>query len=107
MKNYDFKDRDADTYFCKEAENIDAAWEALCDEHGAGYTMHNIFQITKQEWLTAGYKDLRDFMWDVLEGHGVSEQTLRVATDIAGYSEETLCAVLESVTGYKDFFEFL
>lgn len=43
-------------------------------------------------------------MWDYLvETVGVSEETLRVVTDVSGYSTDTLEAVLYSVTGYQDF----
>ena len=45
-----------------------------------------------------------DEMWDyLLEAVGVSEETLRVVTDINGYSEQTMCDILYSVTGYRDF----
>ena len=87
--------------------DIDIVWDKLCNAYGTGYTLENIQQVTREEYYTSGYKDLRDFMWDVLEGHGVSEQSLRMATDIAGYSEEPLCKVLDSQFGYKNFFEFL
>ena len=43
-------------------------------------------------------------MWDVLmHRFGVSEQTLRIVTDINGYSEETMLAVLYAVSAYNDF----
>ena len=43
-------------------------------------------------------------MWDCLvETVGVSEETLRIVTDVSGYSTDTLEAVLYSVTGYQDF----
>ena len=43
-------------------------------------------------------------MWDCLvETVDVSEETLRIVTDVAGYSAETLEAVLYSITGYQDF----
>lgn len=45
-----------------------------------------------------------DEMWDyLLEAVGVSEETLRVVTDINGYSEQTMCDILYAVTGYRDF----
>lgn len=34
---------------------------------------------------------------------GVSEQTLQVVTDIEGYTEEAMLAVLYAVTGYRNF----
>ena len=37
-------------------------------------------------------------MWDRLEEMGVSEETLRVVTDINGYSEETMLDILYAVT---------
>lgn len=43
-------------------------------------------------------------MWDILqEQFNVSEQTLQVATDINGFSEETMCDILYAVSGYNDF----
>lgn len=42
-------------------------------------------------------------MWDVLVEQGVSEQTLRIVTDINGFSEETMKDVLYAHTGYRDF----
>lgn len=41
--------------------------------------------------------------WDKLIEMGVSEETLRVVTDINGYSGETLDDVLYAVFGYRDF----
>lgn len=46
---------------------------------------------------------IKDTMWDMLLGMGVSEETLRVVTDINGYTEETLLDVLYVVTGYRNF----
>jgi hypothetical protein len=45
-------------------------------------------------------------MWDKLLGMGVSEQTLQVVTDINGFSEETMEAILYSVTGYRTFDQY-
>ena len=43
-------------------------------------------------------------MWDYLvDTVGVSEETLRIVTDVSGYSTDTMEAVLYSVTGYQDF----
>lgn len=43
-------------------------------------------------------------MWDTLmNDYGVSEDTLRVVTDVVGYSTSTLEAVLYSVAGLNDF----
>ena len=43
-------------------------------------------------------------MWDCLvETVGVSEETLRIVTDVSGYSTDTLEAVLYAVTGDRDF----
>lgn len=42
-------------------------------------------------------------MWNKLLDLGVSEQTLQVVTDVAGFSEETMESVLYSVTGYRYF----
>lgn len=43
-------------------------------------------------------------MWEYLENNvGVSDETLRVVTDINGYSEETLLDILYAVTGYHNF----
>lgn len=42
-------------------------------------------------------------MWDKLEELGVSEETIRVVTDINGYSEETMLDILYAVTGYRNF----
>lgn len=44
-----------------------------------------------------------DEMWDYLLEIGVSEQTLQVVTDINGYSEQTMCDILYSVSGYRYF----
>lgn len=42
--------------------------------------------------------------WDCLENcAGVSEEALRIVTDVAGYNDSTLEDVLYSVTGYRDF----
>lgn len=41
--------------------------------------------------------------WDTLIDMGVSEETLRVVTNINGYSLDTLQNVLYSVAGYEDF----
>lgn len=49
-------------------------------------------------------KDTKNGMWDYLENNvGVSDETLRVVTDINGYSEETLLSILYAVTGYRNF----
>lgn len=42
-------------------------------------------------------------MWDRLLDMGVSEQTLQIVTDINGYSEETMLAILYAYTGYRNF----
>lgn len=42
-------------------------------------------------------------MWDALLEMGVSEETLRVVTDINGYSEQTMEDILYAVTGYRSF----
>ena len=42
-------------------------------------------------------------MRDRLEELGVSEETLRVVTDINEYSEETMLDILFAVTGYRNF----
>lgn len=46
------------------------------------------------------------YYWDLLIDMGVSEETLRVVTDINGYNYETLCDVLYVVFGYRDFEEY-
>lgn len=43
------------------------------------------------------------YYWDILLDMGVSEETLKVVTDINGYSYETLCDILYAVFGYRDF----
>lgn len=49
-------------------------------------------------------KSTTSVMWEYLENNvGVSEETLRVVTDINGYSEETLLDILYAVTGYRNF----
>lgn len=49
-------------------------------------------------------KDTTSIMWEYLEDNvGVSDETLRVVTDINGYSEETLLDILYAVTGYRNF----
>jgi len=45
----------------------------------------------------------KDEMWSRLEEIGVSEETLRVVTDINGYSEDTMLDILYVVTGYRNF----
>lgn len=43
-------------------------------------------------------------MWDILlEEFGVSEETLRIVTDINGCSEETMEDILYTVSGYRSF----
>ncbi len=42
-------------------------------------------------------------MWDKLEELGVSEETIRVVTDINGFTEETMLDILYAVTGYRNF----
>ena len=43
-------------------------------------------------------------MWDYLvDTVGISEETLRIVTDVSGYSTDTLEAVLYAVTGYRNF----
>ena len=42
--------------------------------------------------------------WDCLENcAGVSEEALRIVTDVAGYKDETLDDVLYSVIGHREF----
>ena len=42
--------------------------------------------------------------WDCLENcAGVSEETLRIVTDVAGYNDSTLDDVLYSMIGHRDF----
>ena len=48
--------------------------------------------------------DTESRMWDTLmEEYGVSEETLHIVTDVAGYSERTLLDVLYSVAGEREF----
>ncbi len=42
-------------------------------------------------------------MWEKLLEIGVSEETLRVVTDINGYSEETMEDILYAVAGERSF----
>ena len=43
-------------------------------------------------------------MWDTLEEeYGVSEETLRVVTDIMGYNTDTMEAILYAVAGLNSF----
>lgn len=42
-------------------------------------------------------------MWEKLLQMGVSEETLRIVTDINGYSEETMCDILYAAFGDNDF----
>lgn len=45
-------------------------------------------------------------MWEVLETeYGVSDETLRIITDINGYSEETMRDVLYAVAAEHEFEE--
>lgn len=45
-----------------------------------------------------------DDMWDTLMNeYGVSEETLRIITDINGYSETTMLDVLWAVAGERSF----
>lgn len=42
--------------------------------------------------------------WDCLENcAGVSEEALRIVTDVAGYNDSTLEDVLYSVIGHREF----
>ena len=45
----------------------------------------------------------KEEMWDVLIEQGVSDESLRLVTNINGYSEETMKDVLYAHTGYRDF----
>jgi hypothetical protein len=45
----------------------------------------------------------KDQRWDELMEMGVSEETLRIVTNINGYSLETLEDVLYATTGYRSF----
>lgn len=43
-------------------------------------------------------------MWDTLEEeYGVSEETLRIVTDIMGYDTDTMEAILYAVAGLNSF----
>lgn len=45
-----------------------------------------------------------DEMWNILRNHyNVSEETLRIVTDINGYSEETMEDILYAVAGTHNF----
>ena len=44
-----------------------------------------------------------DEMWARLEEEGLCEQALQLATDLMGYSKDTMCAILLSYTGYRTF----
>lgn len=44
-----------------------------------------------------------ELAWESLVNLGVSEETLRIITDINGYSMETMEDVLYAVTGYRTF----
>lgn len=46
-------------------------------------------------------------MWNYLNNIGVSDETLRIVTDINGYSKDTMNSILYAVTGYQDFDEFV
>ena len=46
------------------------------------------------------------YYWNLLIDMGVSEETLKVITDINGYNYKTLCDVLYAVFGYSDFEEY-
>jgi hypothetical protein len=42
-------------------------------------------------------------MWDTLIELGVSEQTLKIISDINGYNGQTMCDVLYAHTGHRNF----
>lgn len=42
-------------------------------------------------------------MWDILRDLGICEETLRVVTNINGYSEEIMEEILFSEFGYRSF----
>ena len=45
-------------------------------------------------------------MWEILKNeYGVSDETLRIVTDINGYSEETMKDILYAVSAERDFEE--
>ena len=45
-----------------------------------------------------------DEMWDIFIDYGLcSEETLQVVTNINGYSEDTMLAILYAVTGLRNF----
>ena len=47
-------------------------------------------------------QELRE-MWDTLLELGVSEQSLKIVTDINGYDRDTMCDILYAFTGLNDF----
>lgn len=50
------------------------------------------------------YEDYREKMWDYLyEVVGVSDETIKIVTDINGYNEDALRDILYVKTGYRDF----
>ena len=103
MRTFYFYDGLSDSCFTVRAENYADAMVALRKEFSPYYVSQMISRISKVDYYTAHYSDMREFMWDTLLGNGISEQTLRVATNIAGYNEETLYAILYSEFGYTDF----
>lgn len=46
------------------------------------------------------------YYWNLLLDMGVSYETLKVVTDINGFSYETLCDILFAVFGYRDFEQY-
>lgn len=42
-------------------------------------------------------------MWEKLENIGVSNDTIRVVTNINGYNEKSMLDILYAVTGLNDF----
>lgn len=45
----------------------------------------------------------REEYWDKLLEMGVTEETLRIVTNINGYNTETLEDVLYAISGYRSF----
>lgn len=65
----------------------------VADEHG----------ITDYGYIKEGKVMTIAEMWEKLLGMGVSEETLKVVTDINGYNEESMQDILYVKFGYHSF----
>lgn len=98
----------------RKAYEIDERWGAYdrlvaqCQLDDYGYILLDEYGCPiDDEYEVAELTLTKEDMWQSLLDHGVSDETLRVVTNINGYSEETMCDILYATTGYRDFFQMM